>query len=115
MGNCVYGLDPRVLRRYRDEDSEIVEFTQAFFDARETAMERLQEDLFREWPPGNPDAPTGIVGMTVEEATYGGAGASGPPIVEFTALGTAITALADGDPRRAAKLPKPTLVVPLDR
>ena len=56
-----------------------------------------------------------IVGMTVDESTYGGAGASGPPIVEFTALGTAIAPLAPGDPRRAPTPPKPRLVVPLDR
>ncbi len=115
MGNCVYGLDPRVLRAYRGQDVEIAPFTQAFFDARESAMERLQHELFRAFPPGHPDCPSGIVGMTVSEATTGGGAASGPPIVEFTALGTAVAPLAPGDPRRAAELPKPKLVVPLDR
>lgn len=115
MGNCVYGLDPRTLRQFRDRDEEIGPFTQAFFDARELAMERLQHDLFRLYPPGHRDCPAGIVGMTVDESVYGGAGASGPPIVEFTALGTAIAPLAPGDPRRAPKPPKPRLVVPLDR
>jgi len=115
MGNCVYGLDPRTLRAYRGKDDEIKEFTTAFFDARESAMERLQADLFRDWPRGTPDCPTGIVGMTVSEATYGGSGASGPPIVEFTALGTAIAPLDAGDPRRALPQMKPTVVVPLDR
>jgi uncharacterized protein YbjQ (UPF0145 family) len=79
------------------------------------AMARLQDDLFREFPRRHPDAPTGIVGMTVSEATYGGQAASGPPIVEFTALGTAIAPLAPSDPRRKAPPPKPRLVVPLDR
>jgi uncharacterized protein YbjQ (UPF0145 family) len=115
MGNCVYGLDPRVLRQYRGRDEEIGVFTTAFFDARELAMERLQHDLFSQWPPGHVDCPTGIVGMTVEESTYGGSGASGPPIVEFTALGTAIAPLAAGDPRKAPTPPRPKLVVPLDR
>lgn len=115
MGNCVYGLDPRVLRQFRDKDAEIGPFTTAFFDARELAMERLQQDLFKHWPRGTPDCPVGIVGMTVDEATYGGAGASGPPIVEFTALGTAIAELAPNDPRRAKVPPRPKLVVPLDR
>lgn len=114
MGNCVYGLDPRELRRYRGEDTEIESFTKAFFDARELSMERLQHDLFREWPKGKADCPTGIVGMTVSEATYGGLGGSGPPIVEFTALGTAIAPLADDDPRRGP-MPKPKMVLPLDR
>jgi uncharacterized protein YbjQ (UPF0145 family) len=115
MGNCVYGLDPRTLRNYRDRDDELREYTTAFFDAREAAMERLQHDLFKEWPRGSPDCPTGIVGMTVSEAVYGGAGASGPPIVEFTALGTAIAPLAADDPRRKLAPPKPRIVVPLDR
>jgi len=115
MGNCVYGLDPRTLRNYRGKDDEIREFTTAFFDARELAMERLQHDLFKEWPRSSPDCPTGIVGMSVSENTYGGANASGPPIVEFTALGTAIAPLDERDPRRRLPARKPTLVVPLDR
>ncbi len=115
MGNCVYGLDPRELRKHRDKDAEIGVYTQAFFNARETAMQRLQDELYAHWPPGTPDCPVGIVGMTVSESTYGGQAASGPPIVEFTALGTAIAPLAPGDPRRAPVPPRPRLVVPLDR
>jgi uncharacterized protein YbjQ (UPF0145 family) len=116
MGNCVYGLDPRQLRAYRGQDAEIVEFTQAFFDAREAAMDRLQKDLFSEGHrPGHADAPTGIVGMTVTEGTYGGQGSSGPPIVEFSAIGTAIAPLAPDDPRRGQGPPRPRMVVPLDR
>jgi len=53
--------------------------------------------------------------MTVSEATYGGAGGSGPPIVEFTALGTAIAPLAANDPRRTRIPTRPRVVVPLDR
>ena len=87
----------------------------AFFDARETAMDRLQQDLFKDWPLGSKDCPSGIVGMTVSEDAYGGQSASGPPIVEFTALGTAIAPLAPNDPRRKPTPPKPRLVVPLDR
>jgi uncharacterized protein YbjQ (UPF0145 family) len=115
MGNCVYGLDPRELRAHRGRDAEIGSYTTAFFDARESAMERLQADLFVAFAPGHPDHPAGIVGMTVSESTYGGQGASGPPIVEFTALGTAIAHLAADDPRRRAAPTRPQLVVPLDR
>ena len=113
MGNCVYGLDPRTLRNFRGRDDEIGPYTQAFFNARETAMQRLQNDLFRDYPRGSDDCPTGIVGMTVQESTYGGQSSSGPPIVEFTALGTAIAPLHATDPRRG--MPKPKLVVSLDR
>ena len=115
MGNCVYGLDPRELRRYRGSDSEITTYTQAFFDARETAMQRLQDELYGKWQLAGPKGPAGIVGMTVSEATYGAGGASGPPIVEFTAIGTAVAHMAPDDPRRAQELPKPRVVVPLDR
>jgi uncharacterized protein YbjQ (UPF0145 family) len=115
MGVCVYGLDPRELRKHRGVDEEIPVYTQAFFDARESAMERLQDDLFKTWPRGSPDEPSGIVGMTVKETTYGDGSSSGPPIVEFSALGTAIAPLSPSDPRRAKELPKPRLVVSLDR
>jgi uncharacterized protein YbjQ (UPF0145 family) len=113
MASCVYGLDPRELRKYRGQDAEITEFTQAFFDAREAAMDRLQQDVFRELPRGSPDAPVGIVGMTVGEATYGDRQSA--PLVEFTAVGTAVAMLQQDDPRRAPTHPRPALVVPLDR
>jgi uncharacterized protein YbjQ (UPF0145 family) len=114
-GNCVYGLDPRELREYRGRDSEITSYTQAFFDARESAMQRLQDTLYTKWDLAGPQGPAGIVGMTVTESVYGGGAASGPPIVEFSAIGTAIALLDPDDPRRAAQLPKPKVVVPLDR
>jgi uncharacterized protein YbjQ (UPF0145 family) len=112
MASCVYGLDPRELRQYRGQDAEITSFTQAFFDARESAMDRLQRDVFAELPRGSPDAPVGIVGMTVKEATYGEQQSA--PLVEFSAVGTAIAHLHPGDPRRAATPLRPQLVVPLD-
>jgi uncharacterized protein YbjQ (UPF0145 family) len=113
MGACVYGLDPRHLRAYRNQDAEVSEYTQAFFDARETALDRLQQDLFREHPPGSPDSPAGIVGVTVSESVYGGGRSA--PIVEFAAIGTAVAELAEGDPRRGPAHARPQLVVPLNR
>ncbi|HTR52029.1 MAG TPA: heavy metal-binding domain-containing protein [Kofleriaceae bacterium] len=114
-GSCVYGLDPRILREFRGQDSEITTYTQAFFDARESAMQRMQDALYQKWNLAGPRGPAGIVGMTVTESVYGGGAAAGPPIVEFTAIGTAMALLEHGDPRRAAQLPKPKVVVPLDR
>jgi len=113
MGACVYGLDPRHLRDYRTRDAEVTEYTQAFFDARETAMDRLQQDLFKHYPAGTPDAPVGIVGVTVSESVYGGGKSA--PIVEFTAIGTAVAELAPDDPRRAPSHARPYLAVPLNR
>jgi uncharacterized protein YbjQ (UPF0145 family) len=124
-GTCVYQLNIQDMQRYRGYNAEIGEYTRAFFDARETAMARLQHDLFSWWPAGHPDAPTGIVGMTVKESahrpqTMGGRNAgvvtgSFSPIVEFTAVGTAIAPLHPSDPRRAQRQVKPEVVVPLDR
>jgi hypothetical protein len=74
---------------------------------------------------GHPDAPVGIVGMTVSEEAHRpqtlGARTNNlftnttSPVVEFTAVGTAIAPLAQGDPRRAKQAIKPMVVVPLDR
>lgn len=114
-GTCVYQLDAREVARYAGYSSEITSFTQAFFDARETAMARLQHDLFTEFPPGHPDAPTGIVGMTVEESARNDTRMQGPPVIEFTAIGTAVAPLHPKDPRRSLDRPKPRIVVPLDR
>jgi uncharacterized protein YbjQ (UPF0145 family) len=113
MGACVYGLDPRHLRAYRARDAEVTEYTQAFFDARETALDRLQQDLFKEHPNGTPDAPVGIVGVSVSESVYGGGKSA--PIVEFTAIGTAVAELAPNDPRRGPAHARPQVVVSLDR
>lgn len=119
-GTCVYQLDMREAAPYAGYSAEMTSYTQAFLGARETAMQRLQQDLFDEWPPGHADCPIGIVGMTVSEIVFGGAGTSarryqGPPIVEFSAIGTAIAPLHPSDPRRARQMPKPLTVVPLDR
>jgi uncharacterized protein YbjQ (UPF0145 family) len=123
-GTCVYQLNTQEMARYRGYNAEITEYTGAFFDARETAMARLQYDLFSWWPAGHPDAPIGIVGMTVSEEAHrpqmiGGRSnliaGSTAPVVEFTAVGTAIAPLAQGDPRRAREPIKPRVVVPLDR
>jgi uncharacterized protein YbjQ (UPF0145 family) len=111
MGACVYGLDPRHLRAYRTRDAEVSEYTQAFFDARELAMERLQQDVFR--GAREPDVSVGIVGVSVSESLYGGGSAA--PVVEFTAIGTAVAELAADDPRRAPRHARPQVVVPLDR
>jgi hypothetical protein len=76
-------------------------------------MDRLQQDLFTHHPEGTPDAPVGIVGVSVSESVYGGGQSA--PIVEFTAIGTAVAELAPDDPRRGPPHEKHNLVVPLDR
>lgn len=117
LGNCVYEVNPDVAGGYAMSwrNEEIPQYTQAFFDAREEAMERLTQDLFRHHPAGHADAPVGVVGMTVDEQVHGDARVGEPCIVEYTAVGTAVAPLAEGDPRRAPKLPEPYIAVPLDR
>jgi uncharacterized protein YbjQ (UPF0145 family) len=113
MGCCVQAIDPSIVDIYRmgNTNEEIPQYTQALFDAREVAMERLAEDLFKHWPPGHPDSPVGVVGMSVDEMVHAG----GASIIEYSAIGTAVAPLLDHDPRRAKKVPAPTIVVPLDR
>ncbi len=125
-GTCVYQLNLQEMVRYRGYNAEVTEYTRAFFDARETAMARLQYDLFSYWPVGHPDAPIGIVGMTVTEEAHRPRLLGGParnavtagsvaPVVEFTAVGTAIAPLSPNDPRRSKEPVKPIVAMPLDR
>src|SRR5262249_32980747 len=97
LGNCPYEINPYTLHEYTQSWSnvEMTEYTQAYMEARETAMERMVHDLFKEHPKGTPDAPVGIVGMRVEETASIGYFKT----VEYTAIGTAIAPLAEGDPR----------------
>jgi uncharacterized protein YbjQ (UPF0145 family) len=112
-GNAVCAIDPSISRSYAlsFKNEEMVGYTQAFFDARESAMDTLTKDLFQSFPHGSPDAPAGVVGMRVEERTHGG----GSGFVEFTAVGTAVAVMHGEDPRVGKTHPTPTLVVPLDR
>ncbi|HEY1691956.1 MAG TPA: heavy metal-binding domain-containing protein [Polyangiaceae bacterium] len=120
VGCCVYELNGYGVWQYAQtgRNEEIAEFTQALFDARELAMERMTKDLFADHglagahqAAGHPDAPVGVVGMKVSEQAHAGVN----NVIEYTAIGTAVAHLQDGDPRRAARPPAPAIVVPLDR
>jgi uncharacterized protein YbjQ (UPF0145 family) len=113
MSSAGFVIDPKTALSYKLSlrNEEMQEYTQGFFDARETAMDNLANDLFGEFPPGHPDAPEGIVGMTVSEEEHRGL----KGVIEFTAVGTAVARLKSHDPRRAAQPPSPAMVVPLDR
>jgi uncharacterized protein YbjQ (UPF0145 family) len=120
VGCCVYELNGYGVWPYAQagRNDEIAEYTQALSDAREVAMERMTQDLFAEFglpgahaAAGHPDAPVGVVGMKVSEEAHAGA----RNIIEYTAIGTAVTHLREGDPRRAPAPPAPAIVVPLDR
>jgi uncharacterized protein YbjQ (UPF0145 family) len=113
MGTCVYEIAQTDVAGYMASwsNEEMTVCTRAYTEARETAMQNLAHDLFREHPANSADAPAGIVGMTVTETGH----SSWSNIVEYNAVGTAVAPLAPNDPRRAAQLPAPYVVVPLDR
>jgi uncharacterized protein YbjQ (UPF0145 family) len=83
MGNCVYYVGqapggPVV------ENQELVGPTQALYDARELAMERMQaeaEEL----------GAAGIVGVVIDENNH----TWGPSVLEFSAVGTAVVPIRD--------------------
>jgi uncharacterized protein YbjQ (UPF0145 family) len=120
VGCCVYELSGYGVLPYAQagRNDEIAEYTQALFDAREVAMDRMTKDLFAEFglpgahaAAGHPDAPVGVVGMKVSEKAHAGVA----NVIEYTAIGTAVAHVREGDPRKAAIPPAPAIVVPLDR
>jgi uncharacterized protein YbjQ (UPF0145 family) len=93
MGNCVYYVGPPAPASAKT--GELAGPTQALYDARELAMERMQveaEALEAE----------GIVGVLVDESNH----TWGPTILEFSAIGTAVIAI-----RADHQIPRPALVL----
>jgi len=87
MGSCVYHVAHRGMfqaMRQAGQNIELPNFTQALYDARELAMERMQaeaEALQAE----------GIVGVVLNEGSHGW----GSHVIEFFAVGTAIVPYGD--------------------
>ncbi len=101
MGSCVYHVAYQGLSTWMGNQAanvEIESYTQAFYEARELAMERLQQEAIREGAEG-------VVGMTVTERSH----AWGARAIEFFTVGTAVRLVSD-EHRMLA--PRP--VVPLD-
>ncbi len=93
MGNCVYYVGPPPPQQAAN--GELAHATQALYDARELAMERMQfeaEALKAE----------GIVGVLVDETNH----TWGPSVLEFSAVGTAVIAV-----RADHQIPRPSLVL----
>src|ERR1700749_2353497 len=88
MGTCVYHVGPRGVLKTLGQTGRNVElpnFTQALYDARELAMQRMQteaQELGAE----------GIVGVSLSERSHGW----GSHVIEFFALGTAIVSTGEG-------------------
>jgi uncharacterized protein YbjQ (UPF0145 family) len=84
--------------RQMGQNVEMPNFTQALYDARELAMERMQkeaEGLKAE----------GIVGVQLQERSHGW----GSHVIEFFAVGTAIVPL-----QGEGKLPEPIPMISLN-
>jgi uncharacterized protein YbjQ (UPF0145 family) len=120
VGGSVFELNGLAVSgsSWQGRNEEVTEYTRALSDARELAMQRMTQDLFLDFglggpehAKGHPDAPVGVVGMHVKEEAHSGKA----NVIEYTATGTAVARLDDRDPRRAARLPAPAIVVPLDR
>ena len=93
MGNCVYYIPPRLLAQVADSRSEeLSHYTHALYDARELAIERLQDEA-------EALGAKGIVGVTVSEHQHswqttpwnvGNAALEVGEILELFVVGTAV-------------------------
>jgi uncharacterized protein YbjQ (UPF0145 family) len=82
MGSCVYHVAHRGMfqsMKQSGQNMELPNFTQALYDARELAMERMQAEA-------ETVKAEGIVGVQLSERSHGW----GSHVIEFFAIGTAI-------------------------
>jgi uncharacterized protein YbjQ (UPF0145 family) len=101
MGSCVYHVAYRSLRtvlRQKTQNVELDNLTQAFYEARELAMERMQSEA-------HSVGADGVVGVQVTQQ----ARAWGNRAVEFFAIGTAVRLVEEEH-----RLVEPKATVPLD-
>jgi len=101
MGNCVYHVAHQGLRgmfKQIGQNQEMPNFTQALYDARELAMERMQREAEEVQAEG-------IVGVQIQERSHGW----GSHVIEFFSVGTAVI------PTRADhEIPTPTMTLTLN-
>jgi uncharacterized protein YbjQ (UPF0145 family) len=100
MGNCVYHVARQGMLaslRQIGRNVEMPNFTQALYEARELAMERMQSEA-DELKAG------GIVGARIVERSHGW----GSHVIEFFAIGTSVVPTSSEH-----EIDKPALVLPL--
>ncbi len=93
MGNCVYAVAPQ--QQQPGQNVELTGPTQALYDARELAMERMQVEA-------EAMNAAGIVGVLIDENNH----TWGPNVLEFSAVGTAVVSIRDDH-----TIPRPSLVL----
>lgn len=101
MGTCVYHIAHRGLGQAiasMGQNTELPNFTQALYEARELAMTRMQDEAQHL-------GATGVVGVRLEEKTH----QWGSHTIEFLSLGTAVARTSG-----PVTLPRPTTVISLD-
>src|SRR3954447_14952840 len=100
MGTCVYHVAHQglggFLRRI-GRNTEMANFTQALYDARELAMERMQTEA-------EAAEAEGVVGVQLVEGNHGWSS----HVLEYFAIGTAVVPTSD-----AHEIPAPSLVLNL--
>jgi len=100
MGNCVYHVAHQGLRaawKQIGRNQEMPTYTQALYEARELAQERMQAEA-------NELQANGIVGASISERSHGW----GSHVIEFFAIGTAVVAISIEH-----QIEQPALVLPL--
>jgi uncharacterized protein YbjQ (UPF0145 family) len=100
MGNCVYHVAHQGLRaawKQVGRNMEMPTYTQALYEARELAMERMQAEA-SEVQAG------GIVGTRITEQSHGW----GSHVIEFFAIGTGVVPISTDH-----QIEQPSLVLPL--
>lgn len=102
MGTCVYHVGLQSMRQWFSQVSgqniEMANYTQAFYDARELAMERMQYEARQAGAEG-------IIGARIEEGQFGWA----EHVIEFFAIGTAVVPT-----RPDHEIPTPQMVISLN-
>lgn len=87
MGNCVYHVSRQGIGQWFSRvgrNVEMTNYTQALYDARELAMERMQAEALSLQAQG-------IVGAQIVEHSHGW----GSHMIEFFAVGTAVISVSD--------------------
>jgi uncharacterized protein YbjQ (UPF0145 family) len=98
MGNCVYHVAHQGIGQWFStigRNKEMPNYTQALYDARELAMERMQNEATELGAEG-------IVGTDVQEHTHGW----GSHVIEFFSVGTAVASISANH-----QIPTPQLVL----
>src|SRR5215469_10714017 len=96
MGNCVYHVAHQGMGQWFSQigrNVEMTNYTQALYDARELAMERMQAEAVSLNAQG-------VVGAQIVERSHGW----GSHVIEFFAVGTAVIPITDKH-----EIPTPTL------